>query len=183
MIRMRDDIPEEDMPPQRRFILTAPPPKRDVAESSAAAAARAPRGQYDFVDTIEAGQGLIRSPGHDARTIARAADRAEDVGYVRVLKASEHRMMTFIEEINLRISYQAQVRRQEKLQEVHKAHLSSEARNMALLARLETLETYMSRMEWQRQSAEDLGVTQMMRIHALEARAWTDTVEDASSSC
>ncbi|GJY06297.1 hypothetical protein Tco_0373351 [Tanacetum coccineum] len=42
----------------------------DVAESSAAAAARAPRGQYDFVDTVEAGQGLIRSPGHDARTIA-----------------------------------------------------------------------------------------------------------------
>ncbi|GKC59247.1 hypothetical protein Tco_1086845, partial [Tanacetum coccineum] len=45
-------------------------------------AARAPRGQYDFVDTVEAGQGLIRSPGHDAQTIARAAGRAEDVGYV-----------------------------------------------------------------------------------------------------
>ncbi|GKA93452.1 hypothetical protein Tco_0815438 [Tanacetum coccineum] len=29
------------------------------------------------------GPGLIRSPGHDARTIARAADRAEDVGTVR----------------------------------------------------------------------------------------------------
>nr|GFD54083.1 hypothetical protein [Tanacetum cinerariifolium] len=66
--------------------------------------ARAPRGQYDFVDIVEAGQGLIRSPGHDARTIARAADRAEDVGYVRALHASEHRMMTSIEEVNLRIS-------------------------------------------------------------------------------
>ncbi|GKF41054.1 hypothetical protein Tco_0124396, partial [Tanacetum coccineum] len=63
MIRMRDDIPEEDMPPQRRFILAAPPPGCDVAESYAAAA-RAPRGQYDFVNTVEAGQGLIRSPGH-----------------------------------------------------------------------------------------------------------------------
>ncbi|GJT38406.1 hypothetical protein Tco_0938271 [Tanacetum coccineum] len=31
-----------------------------------AAAARAPRGQYDFVDIVEAGHGLIRSPGHDA---------------------------------------------------------------------------------------------------------------------
>ncbi|GKG09200.1 hypothetical protein Tco_0337946, partial [Tanacetum coccineum] len=40
MIRMRDDIPEEDMPPQRRFVLTAPPPGCNVAESSAAAAAR-----------------------------------------------------------------------------------------------------------------------------------------------
>nr|GEW25672.1 putative reverse transcriptase domain-containing protein [Tanacetum cinerariifolium] len=37
-------------------------------------------------------------------------------------------------------------------------------------------------MEWQRQSAEDLAVTQMMRIHTLEAKARTDTVEDAGSS-
>nr|GEU62351.1 putative reverse transcriptase domain-containing protein [Tanacetum cinerariifolium] len=215
MIRMRDDIPEEDMPPRRRSVLTAPPPRCDVAESSAVAA-RAPRSQYNFVDTVEAGQGLIRSPGHDAQTIARAADRAEDVGYVRALHASEHRMMISIEEVNLRISYQAQVRRQEskyfytqlhdaqtdrrdirleidvvrgqrtayetELQEVHHAYLSSEARNKALLVRLETLETQMSRMEWQRQSAEDLAVTQMMRIHTLEARARTNTVEDTNNS-
>nr|GEV42342.1 hypothetical protein [Tanacetum cinerariifolium] len=114
MIRRRDDILEEDMPPRRRFAFTAPPPGYDLAESSAAAA-RAPRGQYDFVNTIEAGQGLIRSIGHDARTIARVADRAEDVGYVRALQAFERRMMTSIEEVNLRVSYQAQVRRQEKL--------------------------------------------------------------------
>nr|GEX92543.1 hypothetical protein [Tanacetum cinerariifolium] len=164
VISMRDDIPEEDMPPRRRFAFTAPPPGCDIAESSAAAA-KAPRSQYDFVDTVEAGQGLIHSHGHDARIIARAADRVEDVGYVRALHASEHRMMTSIEEVNLR------------------AYLSFEARNRALLARLETLETHVSRMEWQRQSAEDLAVTQMMRIHALEARARTDTVEDADSSC
>ncbi|GJV79367.1 hypothetical protein Tco_1515237 [Tanacetum coccineum] len=113
MICMRDDIPEEDMPPRKRFVLTAPPPGCDVAESSAAAAARVPRRQYDFVDVVEAGHGLIRSPGHDARTIARAADKAEDVSYVRALQASEHRMMTSIEEVNLRVSYQAQVCRQE----------------------------------------------------------------------
>ncbi|GKA73286.1 hypothetical protein Tco_0779502 [Tanacetum coccineum] len=106
MIRMRDDIPEEDMLSRRRFVLTAPSPGCDVAESSAAA--RPPRGQYDFVDTVGAGQGLIRSPGHDARTIARAADRAEDVGYVRALQASRHRMMTSFMEVNLRVSYQAQ---------------------------------------------------------------------------
>ncbi|GKD42031.1 hypothetical protein Tco_1266676 [Tanacetum coccineum] len=51
MIRMRNDIPKENMPPQRRFILTAPLPGCDVAESSAAAA-RASRGQYDFVDVV-----------------------------------------------------------------------------------------------------------------------------------
>ncbi|GJZ78057.1 hypothetical protein Tco_0642729 [Tanacetum coccineum] len=82
MIHMRDDIPKEGMPPQRRFVLTAPPPGCDVAESSAAAAARPPRGQYDLVDTVNARHGLIRSPGHDARTIDRAADRVEDVGYL-----------------------------------------------------------------------------------------------------
>ncbi|GKC72081.1 reverse transcriptase domain-containing protein [Tanacetum coccineum] len=79
MIRMRDDILEEDMSLRRRFVLTAPPPGCDVAESSVAAAARPPKGQYDFVDIVEARQGLIRSPGHDSRTIARAANRAEDV--------------------------------------------------------------------------------------------------------
>ncbi|GKD67582.1 hypothetical protein Tco_1321672, partial [Tanacetum coccineum] len=155
MIRMRDDIPEEDMPPRRRFVLTAPPHGCDVAESSAAAAARAPR----------------------------AANRAADVGYVRALQGFEHRMMTSIEEVNLRVSYQAQLCRKEsedfytqlldartdrrdirleidvvrgqrtayetKLHEVRQAYLSSKARNMALLVRLETLETHMSRMEWQ----------------------------------
>nr|GEY37848.1 reverse transcriptase domain-containing protein [Tanacetum cinerariifolium] len=79
MIHMREDIPEEDMPPRRRFALTAPPPGCDIAESSAAA--RAPRSQYDFINDVKAGQGL--------------------------------RMMTSIEEVNLRVSYQAQVRRQE----------------------------------------------------------------------
>nr|GEV59101.1 putative reverse transcriptase domain-containing protein [Tanacetum cinerariifolium] len=194
MIRKRDDILEEDMPPRRRFALTGPPPGCNVAESSTAAAARAPRSQYKFVDTVEAGQGLIRSPGHDTRTIAIAADRAEDVGYVRALQASERRMMTSIEElldaqadrIDIRLKIDV-VRGQRtayetKLHEVHQAYLSSEVRNRELLARLETLETHISLMEWQRQSAEDLAVTQMMRIHTLEARARTDTVEDDDAS-
>nr|GEU36695.1 hypothetical protein [Tanacetum cinerariifolium] len=111
IIRRKDNILEEDILSWRRFALTGPPPGCDVAESSAAA--RAPRSQYNFVDTVEAGQGLIRSPGHNTQTIVRAADRAEDVGYVRALQASDHRMMTSIEEVNLRVSYQAQVHRQE----------------------------------------------------------------------
>nr|GEW11962.1 putative reverse transcriptase domain-containing protein [Tanacetum cinerariifolium] len=180
MIRGRDDILEEDMLPQRRFVFTTPSLGFDVAVSSDAVAARAPR---------------------------------EDVGYVNALHASEHRMMTSIEEVNLRISYQAQVHRQKskyfytqlhdaqtdrkdirlkidvvrgqrtayetELQEVRQAYISFKAQNRALLARLETLKTHTSRIEWQRQSAEDLAVTQMMRIHALEARARTNMVEDA----
>nr|GEW82628.1 hypothetical protein [Tanacetum cinerariifolium] len=144
MIRRRDDIPEEDMPPQRRFTSTTPSPGCDIAESSTAAAAR------------HLGVSMILS-----------------------ILLKQDRGMTSIEEVNLRVSYQAQVRRQEKLQEVHKAYLSSEARNRALLVRLETLKTHMSRME----SVEDLAITQMIRIHTLEARARTDTVEDAGSSC
>ncbi|GKC36479.1 hypothetical protein Tco_1048863 [Tanacetum coccineum] len=161
MIRMRDDIPKEGMPPQRRFILTAPPPGCDVVKSSVAAA-RAPR----------------------------AIDRAEDVGYVRALQASEHRMMTSIEETDRRdIRLEIDVVRgqstayETELHEVRQAYLSSEARNRALLVRLETLETHVSRMKWQRQRAEDDAVRQMMRTYILEARAHIDTVEDTGSSC
>nr|GEU80273.1 putative reverse transcriptase domain-containing protein [Tanacetum cinerariifolium] len=144
MIRMRDDIPKEDMPPRRRFVLTTPP----------------------------------HGPCHDTRTIARAANRVEDVGYIRALQGSERRMMTSIEEVNLRtdnrdIRLEIDVVRgqitayETELQEVHQAYLSFKDRNRALLARLETLETHMIRTEWQRQSVEDLAVTQMMRIHTL----------------
>nr|GEZ09152.1 putative reverse transcriptase domain-containing protein [Tanacetum cinerariifolium] len=48
MICMRNDIPEEDMPPRRIFILTAPPLGCDVVESSAAAAAKAPRSYHQL---------------------------------------------------------------------------------------------------------------------------------------
>nr|GEY91943.1 hypothetical protein [Tanacetum cinerariifolium] len=113
IIRMKDDIPEEDMPHRRRFVLTASPPGGDVAETSAAAA-RLPR---------------------------------EDVGYVRALHASEHMMMTSIEEVNLRISYR---------------HRFADRRRL---------------------SAEDLVVRQMMRIYALVARAWIDTMDDTDNSC
>ncbi|GJV73003.1 putative reverse transcriptase domain-containing protein [Tanacetum coccineum] len=195
MISMRYDIPEEDMPPRRRFVLTAPPPGCDVAKSYAAAAARPPRGQYDFVDTVKVGQGLIRSPGHDARTIARAADRVEDVGYVRDLQASEYRMMTSIEEVNLRVSYQAQIdvvrghrtAYKTELHEVCQAYLSSEARNRALLARLETLETHMSRMEIMpitRQGANDTMTPESIQamIDWAIQRNSTHTQDDASQS-
>ncbi|GKB55540.1 putative reverse transcriptase domain-containing protein, partial [Tanacetum coccineum] len=114
------------------------PPGCDVAESYATAA-RAPRGQYDFVDAVEAGQGLIRSPGHDVRTIARAADRAEDVGlcYELYRLLGSHRMMTSLRKLTLRDSYQA----------------------WALLARLETLETHMSRMEWSAKTRSNNAMT------------------------
>ncbi|GJY18340.1 putative reverse transcriptase domain-containing protein [Tanacetum coccineum] len=67
------------------FVPYAPPPVVIIQESSVSAAAKA----------------------------SRAADRAEDVGYTRALHASEHRMMTSIEEVNLRVSYQVQAHKRE----------------------------------------------------------------------
>nr|GEU45149.1 putative reverse transcriptase domain-containing protein [Tanacetum cinerariifolium] len=183
MIHRRYDILEEDMPPRRRFAFTAPPPGCDVAESFAAAAI-APRGQYDFVNTVEAGHGLIRSPGHDAWTIARVADRAEDVGHVRALQASEHRMMTSIEEVNLRVNYQAQVHKQESkyfYTQLHNAQTDRRDIRLEIDIVRGQRTAYETKLQ-ERQSAKDLVATQMMRIHALKARARNDTVEDTDSS-
>ncbi|GJT05203.1 hypothetical protein Tco_0839665 [Tanacetum coccineum] len=157
MIRMRDDIPEEDMPPRRRFVLTTPSPGCDIAVSSAAAAARPPR---------------------------VTADKAEDVGYVRALQASEHRMMTSIEEVTLRVSYQAQIHRQESEDFYTQLH---DARTGRRDFRLEfdvvrgQRTAYKTELH-ERQRAEDDAVRQMMRIHVLEASAQIDTVEDTDSS-
>ncbi|GJZ25543.1 hypothetical protein Tco_0569796 [Tanacetum coccineum] len=127
-------------------------------------------------------------------TVARAprrqaADRVEDVGYVRSLQASEQRMMTFIKEVNLRVSYHAQVRRQESedfYTQLHDARTERRdirleidvVRGQRTAYEIELHESHMSHMEWQRQRAEDDAVRQMIRTHVLEARAQIDTVED-----
>ncbi|GJZ29219.1 hypothetical protein Tco_0573866 [Tanacetum coccineum] len=147
MIRMRDDIPEEDMPPRRRFVLTAPPPGCDIAESFVAATARPPK------------------------------------GYVRALQASEHRMMTFIEEVNLRVSYQAQVRRQESEDFYKQLH---DARTDRKDIRLEIDVVRGQRTTYEielHERAEDDVVRQMMRTHVLKASAHIDKVEDNDNSC
>nr|GEU51246.1 putative reverse transcriptase domain-containing protein [Tanacetum cinerariifolium] len=152
MIRIRDDILEEDMPPCRRFALTGPSPGCDVAESSTAAAARAPR---------------------------------KDIGYVRALQAFDRMMMTSIEEVNLRVSYQAQVHRKESVN-FYTQLLDAQTNRRDIRLEIDVVRgqrtAYKTELQ-ERQSAEDLEVTQMMRIHTLEARARADTMEDADSSC
>nr|GEV58887.1 putative reverse transcriptase domain-containing protein [Tanacetum cinerariifolium] len=152
MIRMRDDIPEKDMPPRKRFVIIALPLGCEVAKSSAAA--RAPRSQYNFVNTVESFIGF------------------------------EHRMMTSIEEVNFRVSYQAQVRRQESVN-FNTQLLNDRTDRRDIRLKIDVVRgqrtTYETELQ-ERQSAKDLAVTQMMRIHALEARARTDTVEDVDSS-
>ncbi|GJX60791.1 putative reverse transcriptase domain-containing protein [Tanacetum coccineum] len=183
MIRMREDILEEDQPPRRRFVITAPPLGCDVAESSAVATARAPRGQYDFIDVVEAGQGLVCSSGHDTRTIARAADRAEDVGYVRALQASERRMMTSMEEVNLMVSYQVQVRRKED-KEFYTQLLDAQTDRRNIRLKIDVVRGQRTAYEkGLHERAEDDAVRQIMRTQVLEAKARIDTVEDTGSSC
>nr|GFD03422.1 hypothetical protein [Tanacetum cinerariifolium] len=94
-------------------------------------------------------------------------------------------MMTSIEEVNLRISYQAQVHRQEskyfytQLHDAQTDHKDIRLEIDVVRGQRTAYETVLQ----EHQSVEDLAVTHMMRIHTLEARAQTDTVEDADSSC
>nr|GFA45391.1 hypothetical protein [Tanacetum cinerariifolium] len=76
--------------------ITPPPPRHRGARISVRPQTPMDASTQTLIDAFAAG-----SP-----TITRAVDKAEDVGYVRALHASEHRMMTSIEEVNLRISYQ-----------------------------------------------------------------------------
>ncbi|GJX83710.1 hypothetical protein Tco_0333191 [Tanacetum coccineum] len=167
----RDDIPEADTPPRKRLLLTTPRPECEVGESSAAAAARQPgptmahRVDYSLVDTMET--------------------RFRD---------TERRMMTALEMVNMRVSYQVDVRSRES-SEFHSRHhdaqkdraavraeIESEAHAGALEARVTVLETVVRRHElWQRQAADDLAVQHIMRTQALEAGARVDTLEDTAS--
>nr|GFC40614.1 hypothetical protein [Tanacetum cinerariifolium] len=127
---------------------------------------------------VEAGHSLIRSPGHDTRTIARAADSAEGASYVIALQASERRMTTSIEEVNLR------VRQESKNFYTQFLDAQTDRRDISLEIDVVRGQRTAYEIELQeRQSAEDLAVTQMMRIHTLEARARADMVEDADSGC
>nr|GFA70270.1 hypothetical protein [Tanacetum cinerariifolium] len=90
--------------------------------------------------------------------------------------------MTFIEEINLRVSYQAQVPRQESANFYTKL-LDAQTDRRDIRIKIDVVRGQRAAYETELQeSAKDLAVTQMMRIHTLEARARTNTVEDADSS-
>ncbi|GJY66334.1 hypothetical protein Tco_0468572 [Tanacetum coccineum] len=165
----RADIPEADTPPWKRLLLTAPTPRVEVGESSAAAAARQPgstmahRVDHSFVDTVDT--------------------RVRD---------TEMRTMAAVEVVNLRVSYQTDVRRRQSLrfysrhQEAHEdqatALARSEAYSRALEAQIRVLETQAYSHEWQRQDADDRAIEHIIRTQALEVGARVDTSEDTGSS-
>ncbi|GKB32444.1 hypothetical protein Tco_0871845 [Tanacetum coccineum] len=82
----RADISEADTPPRKRLLLTTPRPGCEIGESSAAAAARQPgptmahRVDHSHVDTMETR-----------------------------LRDTERRMMTALELVNRRVTYQVDV--------------------------------------------------------------------------
>nr|GEX01808.1 putative reverse transcriptase domain-containing protein [Tanacetum cinerariifolium] len=85
----RSEVLEADMPPQKRLCFATPITEFEVRESSAVVAARPPRDLYGFVDTTEAEASINHK-------------------HARTLHDTEHMMMTVVELINLRVSYEAQ---------------------------------------------------------------------------
>ncbi|GJR42977.1 hypothetical protein Tco_1311080 [Tanacetum coccineum] len=113
------------------------------------------------------------------------------------LRDTERRMMTALELVNRRVTYQKdraavraeiEVLRRERLayeqesMETRQALAKSEAHCRALEARVTILETEVHRYEWQRQATDDLAVEHIMCTQALEAGARIDTLEDTGSS-
>nr|GFA08073.1 hypothetical protein [Tanacetum cinerariifolium] len=78
MIRMRDDIPKEDMPPWRRFVFTTPSPRCDVAESSAVAAARASRSATPGIKSIW--NSTCRAGGIPGKSSGKTSEKSLTIG-------------------------------------------------------------------------------------------------------
>ncbi|GKB05066.1 hypothetical protein Tco_0833261 [Tanacetum coccineum] len=113
------------------------------------------------------------------------------------LRDTERKMMTALELVNRRVTYQkdrAAVRAEievlrgkrlayeQESMETRQALARSEAYYRALEARVTVLETEVCHHEWQRQAADDFAVCHIMRTQALEAGAHIDTLEDTGSS-
>nr|GEV87912.1 hypothetical protein [Tanacetum cinerariifolium] len=110
---------------------------------------------------------------------------------------TERRMMTALEIVNMRVSYQEdraavraeiEVLRRERLAyeqesiQIREALARSKVYSRTLEARVAVLETQAHRHEWQRQTTDDFAVQHIMRTQALEAGARIDTLEDTGSS-
>ncbi|GJV47993.1 putative nucleotidyltransferase, ribonuclease H [Tanacetum coccineum] len=141
----RADIPEADTPPRKRLLLTTPRPSCEVGESSAAAARQpgptmAHRVDYSLVDTMET--------------------RFRD---------TERRMMTALEMVNMRVSYQVDVRSRESL-EFYSRHHDAQKDRAAVRAEIEVLRR--ERLAYEQESMETRQALARSEAYcrALEAR-------------
>nr|GFA18549.1 hypothetical protein [Tanacetum cinerariifolium] len=101
----RAEILEADTPLRKRLLLTAPRPGCEVGESSAVAAARQP-----------------------GPTMARSVDCSFVDTMETRFRDTERRMMTALELINMRVSYQVDVRSRESLEFYTRHHDAQEDR-------------------------------------------------------
>ncbi|GJR36303.1 hypothetical protein Tco_1211987 [Tanacetum coccineum] len=142
----RADIPEADTPPRKRLLLTTPRPGCEIGESSAAAAARQPgptmahRVDHSHVDTMET--------------------RFRDI---------ERRMMTALEMVNMRVSYQVDVRSRES-SEFYSRHHDAQKDRAAVRAEIEVLRR--ERLAYEQESIQTRQDLARSEAHcrALEAR-------------
>ncbi|GJX87179.1 hypothetical protein Tco_0339193, partial [Tanacetum coccineum] len=153
------DIPEADTPPRKRLLLTAPRPGSEVGESSAAAA---------------------RQPGP---TMARKVDCSSvDTMETRV-RDTERKMMAALEVVNLRVSYQVDVRSRES-SEYYSRHHDAQKDRTAVRAEIEVLRG--ERLAYEQESMENHQALARSEAYsrALEARitagARDDTLEDTA---
>ncbi|GJY66198.1 hypothetical protein Tco_0468436 [Tanacetum coccineum] len=140
----RAEIPEADTPPRKRLLLTTPRPSCEVWESSAAARQPGPtmahRVDYSLVDTMET--------------------RFRD---------TERRMMTALEMVNMRVSYQVDVRSRES-SEFHSRHHDAQKDRAAVRAEIEVLRR--ERLAYEQESMETRQALARSEAYcrALEAR-------------
>ncbi|GJR30477.1 putative reverse transcriptase domain-containing protein, partial [Tanacetum coccineum] len=152
----RADIPEAKMLPRKRLLLTAPRPGCEVGESCTVAATRQPR------------------PTMACRVDCSSVDTVE----TRV-RDTERRRMVALEVVNLRVSYQVDIRSRESSEFYSRHHdaqkdrpamraeikalARSEAYSRALDARITVLETQARRHEWQHQDADDRAIEHIIQ--------------------
>ncbi|GJT87946.1 hypothetical protein Tco_1069663 [Tanacetum coccineum] len=140
----RADIPEADTPPRKRLLLTTPRPSCEVGESSAAARQPGPtmahRVDHSLVDTMET--------------------RFRD---------TERRMMTALEMVNMRVSYQVDVRSRES-SEFYSRHHDAQKDRAAVRAEIEVLRR--ERLAYEQESIQTRQDLARSEAHcrALEAR-------------
>ncbi|GJU00550.1 hypothetical protein Tco_1110888 [Tanacetum coccineum] len=140
------DIPEADTLPRKRLLLTTPRPSCEVGESSAAAAARQPgptmayRVDYNPVDPMETR-----------------------------LRDTERRMMTALELVNMRVTYQVDVCTRES-SEFCTRHHDAQKDRAAVRAEIEVLRR--ERLAYAQESIETREALTRSEAHrrALEAR-------------
>nr|GEW25110.1 hypothetical protein [Tanacetum cinerariifolium] len=109
----RAEILEADTPPQKRLLLTAPRPRCEVRESSTAAATRQPR-----------------------PTMAHSVDCSFVYTMETRFQDTERRMMTTLEMVKMRVSYQLDVRNRES-SEFYSRHHDAKKDRAAVRAEIE----------------------------------------------